>query len=187
MESDELQSQLTCQRRGGLNVLPVLFPGCVRGNPARLPDRFERAVVLADATKHAGDNRDSFLTEERGGLAPNFGRVAQRIQGELNAADAGILQFGDEILWIRRLQRPTAHGKALCQRFSFHVSFVICDLLLAIRYSLFAICQLRFALRPLPFAIRPQATTLRRTGHSPLDENWSSLFLKSKLNVVSEP
>jgi hypothetical protein len=60
------------------------------------------------------------LAKERFGPAPDLRRFAERIQRELNAADAAGQQFGNEVFRIRRLQRPTAHGQTFCHKMVVH-------------------------------------------------------------------
>ena len=56
------------------------------------------------------------LLEERGGLAPHGGILAQRIERELHAAEADGAEVFDELLRAGRLKRPTANGETIFER-----------------------------------------------------------------------
>ena len=57
------------------------------------------------------------LAEQALGLSPNPWILAQWIKRELDAADARRLEFSNQILRARRLQRPTADRQPLIWSF----------------------------------------------------------------------
>ena len=63
-----------------------------------------------------GDDGDAGLLEERGGLAPHGGILAQGIERELHAAEADGAEVFDELLRAGGLKRPTANGETIFER-----------------------------------------------------------------------
>jgi len=107
MESDEFQAKLASQRRGGFDVMQVLFPGEVRSDAARNAYGVEAGVILADTAEHPGNDLNPLLLEECNGLPPDIGCFAQRVQRKLHPEDVGFLELSDEIPGCGGLQRPT--------------------------------------------------------------------------------
>ena len=116
VEGDEFQFESGGKGGGGLDVFAVLLPGRVGGEAAGEANAFHGRIVFADAAEHAGDDGDAVLAEEFFGAAPEGGGLAEGIEGQLHAAEAGGLEFCHEVFRVIGLQRPTAHGQTLFQR-----------------------------------------------------------------------
>src|SRR4051794_41178666 len=112
MKGNEFQTQLFAQRRRGQDVAPVLIPRRVGRDAAREPDRVKRTIIFADTPKHPGNNVNITLAEELGGLSPDLGSIAQRVERQLNSPKFGFIQLVHEVLRALRLQRPGAYGQS---------------------------------------------------------------------------
>ena len=113
VERDQLQPQLSGNDRVRLDIPPVLIPGRVERDAASPANRFQRRIILADGPEHAGDQRDVVSAKNLQDFAPNVGPIADRIERDLNAADTDRLELCNEIVWIGRLDRPTANRESL--------------------------------------------------------------------------
>jgi hypothetical protein len=56
-------------------------------------------------------------------LAPEIGLIPERIERQLNARQTDILQLLQQLLWIGRLQGPTAHRQTLKNRSGTHARY----------------------------------------------------------------
>ena len=88
MERDELDTQLPCDIRPGLNVAKVRLPRGIRRDSAGHSDAFQRGIILPGASKHPADYFNTRARKLGGSVAPNGGVITQWIECELHSSYA---------------------------------------------------------------------------------------------------
>src|SRR5690606_35779729 len=73
----------------------------------------EGGVVLADAAEHARDDGEAGVAEDGPGVAPGGGVIGQRVERELDLADAAPLDALGELARVVGPERPAADAEAV--------------------------------------------------------------------------
>src|SRR4051812_3140559 len=111
MKSHQPKAETAGQRRVGLQVAPVLFPMLVGNDATGALDRLHGGVILPNSRDHPGDNLNSSEGTKCADIAPDLRLRSNWIQRELQTWNFQFLNPIDELLWVLRLQRPTANGE----------------------------------------------------------------------------
>src|SRR6266540_2002478 len=115
VEGHQLQAELLGYDGVRPDVFPVFLPGGIRHETAGATNRFEGRIIFAGGPEHAGDHENVVPTKQLDALAPGGRLLTERVERDLDPADADGLELLDEVIRVSRLERPTADREALSQ------------------------------------------------------------------------